>query len=383
MQQADLMLSMFTSMVQTQPLPQPGEAQPAPQGSEFSKLMKEQRDTLRQETPDKPAADKPEAADPSQDAEQETLEPARQMALAALFLQPRPVIQMEQVVTEEAQPVAVLPLAEAAPEAVLTQEVTTAEAGLADLTAAPLTADAPEESFGQQLVQSASVAPEAAAEQDTAEIPVRAPEQAEADRPAAEQALEREAKVVDTAAVDPTEESDAPEQPAEAPVFRELPGTPVKVAEAPAAERPREIPEAETQLAKPILTAMENGDTRLAIQLNPESLGKVTVELTAAADGGLAIVLTAESSHTAGLLSRSVNQLMQMLGNQSGQPVTVEVQQPEQSGPDNAFYDGRDGAGQGEGFKEQQQRQKDAQHKRDMERRREADFLHQIRLGLI
>lgn len=159
---------------------------------------------------------------------------------------------------------------------------------------------------------------------------------------------------------------------AEAPVFQDVREIPVKVGEAPAAEETPETP-VEDQIGPKLAEALKSGDTRVEIQLAPDTLGKVTVEVTLREDGTLHIALHAENSQTRGLLERSADNLMAMLGRDARQEVQVEVPRQQESQQQN-FYDGQQG-------REHQGRQQEQEHQQ--ERQGGEDFLHQLRLGLV
>ena len=167
--------------------------------------------------------------------------------------------------------------------------------------------------------------------------------------------------------------ADTPEEGmAEAPVFRDVREIPVKVGEAPATEGAREVP-VEDQVGHKLTEALAAGETRVELQLTPENLGKVTVEVTLHEDGALHIALHAENSQTRSLLERSTDSLMAMLGRETRQEVQVEVPRQQESQQQN-FYDGRQGH-ERQGRQQQEQRQE--------QRGGSEDFLHQLRLGLI
>ena len=159
---------------------------------------------------------------------------------------------------------------------------------------------------------------------------------------------------------------------AEAPVFQDVREIPVKVGEAPAAEETPETP-VEDQIGPKLAEALKSGDTRVEIQLAPDTLGKVTVEVTLREDGTLHVALHAESSQTRGLLERSADNLMAMLGRDARQEVQVEVPRQQESQQQNFYDDGRQGRGQ----------QEHGQQERRQEQRSGEDFLHQLRLGLV
>ena len=141
--------------------------------------------------------------------------------------------------------------------------------------------------------------------------------------------------------------------------------------EAPKAEKP-EMP-VEEQIAPKLTEALQKGETRVEVTLTPENLGKVTVEVTLREDGTLHVALHAESSQTRGLLERSADNLMAMLGRDARQEVQVEVPRQQESQQQNFYDDGRQGRGQ----------QEHGQQERRQEQRSGEDFLHQLRLGLV
>lgn len=277
----------------------------------------------------------------------------RQMALAALAalaVMQNPVVPVEQVTAPEETAVAEVSGVEIVTETAETSVVT-----------APETAE---------------IVPEEGVEQPVEQLPQEQAKPVEAETQAAEDAgaeLEVKATTGETGeAGQEADTQDAPEEGMpEAPVFQDVREIPVKVGEAPAAAETREIP-VEDQITPKLTEALRAGDTRVEIQLAPENLGKVTVEVTLHEDGALHVVLHAENSQTRGLLERSADNLMAMLSREARQEVQVEVPRQQESQQQN-FYDGQQGH-------EHQSRQQQ-QHRQ--ERQGGEDFLHQLRLGLI
>ena len=173
-------------------------------------------------------------------------------------------------------------------------------------------------------------------------------------------------------------QSEEPEQGidngAERTVFPKLQEIPVKVGEALPQEGSGEARPVETQLSEGLNQALRNGETRVELHLEPESLGKVQVELTWSRDGELRVSLYAESSHTRSLLERELSGLQAVLSREARQEVRVEVARQQESQQQN-LNDGREGGHQN-GRQQQEQRQGQRQQN-------EVDFLHQLRLGLI
>ena len=155
----------------------------------------------------------------------------------------------------------------------------------------------------------------------------------------------------------------------ETPVFEDVKAVPVKVGEAHRAPQADEI--TEKQIAPKVNEALAAGQTRVELQLNPENLGKIAIEMTTGEDGKLVVVLHAENRDTQNLLSKDMSRLAELLGRESQQEVRVEVPRQEES--------------QRQDLYEQQQEQQ-RQRQQEQRRRRETggeDFLQQLRLGLI
>ena len=155
----------------------------------------------------------------------------------------------------------------------------------------------------------------------------------------------------------------------EAPLFKDVEAAPVKVAEAPAQA---EAPAMEKQVSDKLVQILESGENRVEIQLNPESLGKMTIELTHNGDGTLSVVLNAENAETRGMLEKHIGNLHEVLANRGQQNVQIEVNRGEES--------------QRQAF--QQQDLQDGKNSNHNQQRRQQessgeDFLQQLRLGLI
>ena len=156
-------------------------------------------------------------------------------------------------------------------------------------------------------------------------------------------------------------------------IFHDVKATPIKVGEAPEMEQADPIQQIDTQLAQ----ALEKGESMVRIQLTPEHLGSVTVEISQSADGILRVALSAHSAETRGLLERHAGDLQGMLSSR-GQEVQVDVQrqQESQQGQNQQHqqnYDGHNGHAQ-DGQERRQQRR---------EHTSPQDFMQQLRLGLI
>ena len=155
-------------------------------------------------------------------------------------------------------------------------------------------------------------------------------------------------------------------------VFRNLQAAPIKVGESFSADR-TEAEDVNDQLAQQIVPAIEQGQTKVELQLTPETLGSVKVEITQSENGALHVAISAQNSEARNLLARNADSLQSLLAARSQAPVQVEVQRQEESQPQQQNYDGHNGAPS-----QQQQQQKQSEHAKSSE-----DFLHQLRLGLV
>ncbi len=181
---------------------------------------------------------------------------------------------------------------------------------------------------------------------------------------------------VEQGGVENQSEDEAGETPEEAsametPVFEDVKAVPVKVGEAPAAKE-TEAP-VEKQVIPQLTEALQNGETKVEIQLTPENLGKVKIEMTWREDGSILVQMHAESSRTQGLLEKNLSSLEAMLSRTTRQEVQVEVPRNQEGQQQQNLYD----------QEEQQQRH----GRQEEQKRRQAvsgeDFLQQLRLGLI
>jgi flagellar hook-length control protein FliK len=157
-------------------------------------------------------------------------------------------------------------------------------------------------------------------------------------------------------------------------VFQNVETHMVKVSETSDAESTSEAEPPEQQIATRLSDAIEQGESHVEIQLEPQSLGKVTVELTQHSDGSLHIILNADSTRTHSLLQQHSEALQQLLSGQDRKPVEIAVEHQQRS-QDAPNYDGHHGQNQQQ---EQQQENRHSNHAKSSE-----DFLQQLRLGLV
>lgn len=157
------------------------------------------------------------------------------------------------------------------------------------------------------------------------------------------------------------ESEEAPAQP----LFRQLEGAPLKVANPQTLDA--ESPDFTHQLSKKVDTALQNGQQKIEINLNPAHLGKLTIELTRTADGSLRMVLFTATERAASLLSEHAGSLTSLLRGNVQASVQVEIQQQQQGE--------RDGHPQPQHGQQEQQQQREKQQTQD--------FLEQLRLSII
>lgn len=155
-------------------------------------------------------------------------------------------------------------------------------------------------------------------------------------------------------------------------IFHDVKAAPIKVGEAPELEQPQNVAQ---QIDAGMAQALQKGESLVRIQLTPENLGEVTVEISRSAEGILKVALTASSADTRNLLERHAGDLQGMLNNRTEQSVEVSVQRQQESQQNQNQqhnYDGHNGHAQ-----DGQERRQRREHTSDQ------DFMQQLRLGLI
>ena len=172
----------------------------------------------------------------------------------------------------------------------------------------------------------------------------------------------------------PEETQQTLEERPEETLFSQTDAIPIKVAEPEAPAQTAEMESISAQLEAKLTTALEKGETKVVVQLTPENLGKVTVELARTEEGVVHVVLKAESAHTQSLLERHAANLQDALAGNGRSDVQVEIERRQES--------------QNEQRQDLNDQQKNNDHnQRQQERKRRAqnteDFLHQLRLGLV
>ncbi|MCI8321978.1 MAG: hypothetical protein HFH02_13000 [Dorea sp.] len=159
----------------------------------------------------------------------------------------------------------------------------------------------------------------------------------------------------------------------EAPLFRDVQTVPIKVAETEAPEGTPQTDSVEVQIGDKLLTTVQNGESHVEIQLEPESLGRVTVDIVQREGEAIQVVLRAKSLRTQELLEKHIPSLQALLADRGQKTVQVELQHQQE----NQQSDHQ------QPFQENQNRGHGQQQERRQPSRQSHDFLHQLRLGLI
>jgi flagellar hook-length control protein FliK len=157
----------------------------------------------------------------------------------------------------------------------------------------------------------------------------------------------------------------------EQPVFPQAEVGMVKVGEAPAADQTEQEQPVEQQITEQLTKALDQGESKVEVHLQPSSLGDVTVEVTQQKDGSLHVLLTAENTHTQQLLNQHTDGLQALLSGQDQKTVQIDVQKQQQ---EQMQWNGQGNGNSQNGEQQQQQRQRQPEQTQD--------FLHQLRLGL-
>ena len=171
------------------------------------------------------------------------------------------------------------------------------------------------------------------------------------------------------AKVEIVEVDQAPQQ-----LFHDVEAAPVKVGDVYDAQQADE-PDVAQQIDAGLAQALQKGESLVRIQLSPENLGSVTIEIAQSAEGIIRVALSAHSGETRSLLERHAGELQGLLAERTQQSVEVDVQrqQESQQNQNQQNYDGRNGHAQ-DGQERRQRRQEPAGSQ---------DFIQQLRLGLI
>lgn len=352
--------------------PQSATDQSGRDPSDFQSMLEDKQNQVTQQQPDQsqPAQDEPGLA-----PEQPDVQAAQTLAAMLVLPLQQPVVSTEQLPIQEEGTVqgVLLTGIETAPQTPVQTAQTAVETG-------------PQPGQTQQAVPTQAQTAQAPAQNTQTET--QAPVQT------AQGQQQTQQTVVQTARTDDGQQADARQSEgrstaatvqkpqveaevtqtqtapvAEQPLFREVESTPVKVGDAAPLDTTAE--DFDAQAAKTIAQALEKGSQKVELKLSPANLGNVTVELTRTAEGVIHVVLTAEREQAMKLLTDHAGQLGNLLQNNTGADVRVEVPQNQQ---------GRQAWQEGQNNNHQQQGQGQQQNHSQQE---QEDFLQQLRLGLI
>lgn len=232
----------------------------------------------------------------------------------------------------------------------------------------------------QELPQETQAAPEEVQETEDAQPVVEAPkaETAEAAPEKSEAVEEAKPETVEVSE-DTAEETEKPQEDAAEitqPVFQKVDTAPMKVGESYKTVDTEE-PQMEEKLADTVREAVQAGAERVEIQLSPENLGRITIEMTRSVEGMLEVVIHAANTKAAGLLNQHLDGLHAALQNYSQETVRVEVQRSQEAQEQHLFqHADPDGRGN-------QQRREEQHQQHQEEERSSGDFLQKLRLGLV
>lgn len=349
---------------------QSGEQAKADGKSEFDSMVEQKQQEAKGQQARKTETDtETDKAEPA--VKDETVPDGQYAMVAAMLLQLQPNIQYTDPASDVEETVEqVLTVDPVSPELKLPVQDAVRDAAVRDVTV-----QAPEQTEEQVVEQTAEIPVEEAA------APVEiAPQQThnELPRQEAEHSAPQEGPVREEGPAR-VEREDAPVAENvrwDAPVFGNVDAAPVKVA--PPQEEPLELaaPDAVENLAGRIevLLADEEIDSRVEFTLVPESLGKITVEITHGQDGSLHVLLSASTDRAAAMLERHTGGLQNLLMSGGRTQTQVEVRASEES--QRQFFNPNGEHDQG---RQQQQRQPRRQHHEHQTQ----DFVQQLRLGLI
>lgn len=343
-------------------------------GDSFQDMMSQKQDEVSSNKPssnDQQTQSKPTQNDKTQQTETQTpqenapevSDDVRQ-AMAALLLQPFVVqdVAVQQPVQENMDMVSTMPVVDAAvtqtvQAAVATETMTPA---VQQETAQP-TMQVPQQATGEQLQTAPEVTvPQKSMQQQGLQNASAQTEQQSTGESATGQ------KMVE---VDQPDDQPVVVTQQEQPLFRDVETVPVKVGDAtPTVDV--DAPDMEKQLADTIQANLNKVGDKVQIQLQPENLGHITIELVQHG-GKIGLAIFADNAKTTSLLAQHAGNLGALLEDRTGQTVHVQVQQQE---PEQQQYDGHN---------QQNRQQQEQQQSHPQQNKAEQDsFLGQLRLGL-
>lgn len=342
-------------------------------GDSFQDMMSQKQDEVSsnkpnsndQQTQSKPAQnDKTQQTDPqtTQENVPEVSDDVRQ-AMAALLLQPYVVqdVAVQQTAQENVDMVSTMPVVgAAAAQTVQTAVAAETMTSAVQQEAAQPTMQVPQQATGEQ-VQTApdiTVPQEGVQQQGMQNASAQTEQQSTGEAATGQKMVE----------VDQPDDQPVVVTKQEQPLFRDVETVPVKVGDATPTVDVK-APDMEKQLADTIQANLNNVGDKVQIQLQPENLGHITIELVQHG-GKMGLVILADNAKTTSLLAQHAGNLGALLEDRTGQTVHVQVQQQE---PEQPQYDGHN----------QQNRQQQEEQSHPKQSKAEQDsFLGQLRLGL-
>lgn len=340
-------------------------------GDSFQDMMSQKQEAVssnKTNSNNQQTQSKPTQNDKVQQTEQTPRENATEVsddvrqALTAMLFQPYVVqdVAVQQPAQENVDNMVVsaMPTVDAA----VTQTVQTAVAAETTVPTAQPTVQVPQQMAAEQAQPTSEVVvpQEGVQQQGLQDAASHTEQQPNADTAAGQKLVEANQQEQDDQPVVMTQQ--------EQPLFRDVETVPVKVGEAtPTVDV--NAPDMEKQLADTIKANLSTVGDKVRIQLQPENLGHITIEL-AQHGSKLGLVIYADSAKTTSLLAQHAGNLGALLEDRTGQTVHIQVQQQE---PEQPQYDGHN----------QQNRQQQEQQSHPQQSKAEQDsFLGQLRLGL-
>lgn len=153
-------------------------------------------------------------------------------------------------------------------------------------------------------------------------------------------------------------------------LFHDVQAVPVKVSDSSVVDT--NSSQMDNQIADQVTKALDQGITHVKVQLSPESLGTVTVEMTRSQDGALHVLLKTTGQQAQSLLEQHSSGLQALLAERSQNTVNVQVQRNQEGQATHGDLYDREGQGQ-------QQSQQESRR----QRQQNEDFIQQLRLNLI
>lgn len=342
-------------------------------GDSFQDMISQKQDAVSsnkpnsndQQTQSKPAQnDKTQQTDPQTPQENvpEVSDDVRQ-AMAALLLQPYVVqdVAVQQTAQENVDMVSTMPVVDAAAaQTVQTAVAAETMTSAVQQEAVQPTMQVPQQATGEQV----QTAPEITVPQEGVQQQGMQNASAQTEQQSTGEAATGQ-KMVE---VDQPDDQPVVVTKQEQPLFRDVETVPVKVGDATPTVDVK-APDMEKQLADTIQANLNNVGDKVQIQLQPENLGHITIELVQHG-GKMGLVIFADNAKTTSLLAQHAGNLGALLEDRTGQTVHVQVQQQE---PEQPQYDGHN----------QQNRQQQEEQSHPKQSKAEQDsFLGQLRLGL-